>query len=181
MKLSFQESGKYAGMLALPSLCILQKEFNIEYTANILLSEPEKIIPTSSKKTTVPNHVHNCSVRIVVYGAKSEGNSVGRLLSGGGLYFQHPSAAEINRHIDYWNPHYLVRPGSQMPKLEDLSISSESNDITPAASMDEVHRNRVMQIFNCAMAPVPPINPTPSPRLKTKLKESVTSMVGRNC
>lgn len=171
MKLSFQDSGKYAGILALPSLYKLQEEFNINYTANLVVSGSRKDQRTASGKATMPNSAHDCSVRIIVYGVKSEGNSVGHLLSDAGLYLQHPSAAELYRHVDYWNPHYLLRPGSQMPKLETLSISPDVKDVTTTDSTDEAHKSRFMQIFNSANGPNSHLNPTSSPRLKSRLKE----------
>jgi hypothetical protein len=171
MKLSFQDSRKYAGILALSALCKLQEEFNIDYTANMMASGSRKDQPTASGKTKKPNSVHDCSVRIVVYGAKSEGTSVGRLLSDSGLYLQHPLAAEPHKHVNYWNPHYLLRPGSQMPKLEALSISLDVNNVTSTDSLDETHKSRFMQIFDSANGPNNLLSPIASPRLKSILKE----------
>ncbi|CZR60109.1 uncharacterized protein PAC_10004 [Phialocephala subalpina] len=171
MKLSFQDSRKYAGILALPALCKLQEEFNIDYTANMVASGSRKDQRTTSGKATPLNSAHDCSVRIVVYGVKSEQHSVGQLLSDAGLYLQHPSAAELYRHVDYWNPHYLLRPGSQMPSLEALSISPDVNNVTRTDSMDETHKSRFMQIFNSANGSSSSLSPTCSPRLKSALKD----------
>jgi len=171
MKLSFQDSGKYAGILALTSLNKLQEEFSINYAANMIASGSRKSQRAASIKATMLNSAHDCSVRITVYGVKSEGKYVGQLLSDAGLYLQHPSAAELYRHVDYWNPHYLLRPGSQMPKLETLSIYPDAKDVTTTDSMDEAHKSRFMQIFNSANDPNSHLNPTSSPRLKSRLKE----------
>jgi hypothetical protein len=171
MKLYFQDPRKYAGILALPALQKLQEEFNIDYTANMVAPGSRKGQGTASGKAKPPNSVHDYSVRIVVYGVKSEGNPVGLLLSDAGLYLQHPSTTELYRHVNYWNPHYLLRPGSQMPKLEDLSISPNVSDANTTESMDEAHKSRFMQIFNSANGPNSSLNPTPSPRLRSGLKE----------
>jgi hypothetical protein len=171
MKLSFQGSTKYAGILALPALCKLQEEFTIEYTANMVALGSRKEQTTMKGKATTPNAVYDCSVRIVVYGVKSQESSVGQLLSDSELYLQHPSAVELHRNVDYWNPHYLLRPGSQMPKLEFLSISPDGNDFTTTDSIDEMHKSRFMQIFNSANGPSGPLNLISSPRLKSILKE----------
>jgi len=177
MKITFQQSKKYAGILALSALCKLQEEFNIEYTANMMASGSGKDQRTTSRKATIPHSAKECSVRIVVYGVRSEGISVGRLLSNAGLYFQHPSTTELYRHVDYWNPHYLLRPGSQMPKLGSLSVSSNVNNVTTTESIDEVHKSRFMQIFNTANGSSGLQHLTPSPRLKTKLKELVSFLI----
>lgn len=49
---------------------------------------------------------------------------IGVILSDDGLYLQHPSPAQYGLELEYHNPHYLVRPGSEMPKLEELSLFS---------------------------------------------------------
>ncbi len=171
MKLSFQDSNDYAGILALPALCKLQEECTIEYTANMVALGSQKDEKSVKGKATTPNATHNCSIRIVVYGVKSQESSVSQLLSDADLYLQHPSATELYRHVDYWNPHYLLRPGSQMPTLESLSISLDGNNVTTTDSIDEMDKSRFMQIFNSANGPSGPLNPIPSPRLKSTLKE----------
>ncbi|KAF8862893.1 hypothetical protein BDZ45DRAFT_702737 [Acephala macrosclerotiorum] len=185
MKLSFQDSRKYAGILSLPALCKLQEEFNIDYVANMVASGSRKDQRTASRKATILNSAHDCSVRIVVYGVKSEKYSVGHLLSDAGLYLQHPSDAELYRHVEYWNPHYLLRPGSQMPKLEDLSISPDLSSVTKIDSLDETHKSRFIQIFNSANGPSNPINQKSSPRLKSALKDhqvtALAMMIEKEC
>lgn len=173
MKLSFQDSKNYAGILDLPTLCKLQREFTIEYSAKMVASESQKGQRTSTKKATV-NSTHDCLVRILVYGVKSEGPAVSNLLSEASLYLQHPSSTELYKHVDYQNPHYLLRPGSQIPKLEALSLSTERNSVARDEALDEVHKSYLMQIFDSANAPVSSLNVTSSPRLKTMLKEQVT-------
>jgi hypothetical protein len=42
MKLSFQDSKKYAGILTLPALCKLQEECTIEYAANMVAFESRR-------------------------------------------------------------------------------------------------------------------------------------------
>ncbi|KAE8448033.1 hypothetical protein EG329_009956 [Mollisiaceae sp. DMI_Dod_QoI] len=101
MKLSFQDSRKYAGILALSALCKLQQEFNIDYSANMVASGSQKDQRAISGKSTMNNSAHDCSVRIVVYGVKSQQHSVSQLLSDAGLYLQHPSATELYRPINY--------------------------------------------------------------------------------
>lgn len=170
MKLGFQD-GKYAGILALPVLCKVKETSNIDYTATLVTSASGKDQRIASAKVKTPGSTHDCSVRILVHGVRSEGRSIGLLLSDAGLYLQHPSAAEIYRNVDYWNPHYLLRPGSQMPKLGSLSISPDTSSAITTKSMDETHQSLFMQVFNSANGSSSLVNPTPSPRLKSALKE----------
>ena len=171
MKLSFQDSKKYAGILAMPALCKLQEECSIEYMASMMVSEPEKGHRTTPKKATTLDSANDCSVRILVYGVKEEKEAVSQLLSDAGMCLQHPSATEVCRRVDYWNPHYLTRPGSQMPKLETLSIYSDTKGISTPYYMDETQKSHFMQIFNSANGPSDHPSVRSSHRLTAGLKE----------
>ena len=76
---------------------------------------------------------------------------------------------ELDRPIEYWNPHYLTRPGSQMPSLAALSITQGVSHEVVAESIDETQKSRSMQLFNSANGPSKHLNVTPSPRLMTRL------------
>lgn len=171
MKLSFEDSKKYAGILDMPALCKLQEEFTIEYNARIVAPESLKRQKAGMKKEKLPGSSHECQIRIVVYGVKSEAYAVGQLLSGAGLYLQQPSATEVYKHLEYWNPHYLLRPGALAPKLEILSISADKNNVASSDCLDESQKSRFMQIFNSACGPISFFKATPSLRLKSTLKE----------
>ena len=110
LKLYFQDSNKYAGLIATPALCRLLDKFFVKFTATLIGSR-SKPSPVTSKNTKKSFASYNHSVRIVVYGLKGEKSGVSELLSNAGLYFQHPSATECETCIEYCNPHYLVRPG----------------------------------------------------------------------
>ena len=177
MKLSFQEPKKYAGILDLPALCKLQDEFTVEYTAIMMASASREDQRTVVKKAKKSDSTQDCSVRIIVYGVKSEENSVSDLLSNAGLYLQHPSAAELDRQVDYQNPQYLSHPGSQMPKLETLSISPDMNSVASTDLLDETHKSCFVQIFNSANGPSSHLNIKPSSRLLTTLTRYVTTFL----
>lgn len=170
MKVYFQDSSKYAGILVLPVLCRLQEECTIEYTANMVALGSRKDEKPVKRKATATIAAHDCSIRIAVYGLKSQQSHVSQLLSDADLCLQHSSAGELYRQVDYWNPHYLLRPGSQMPKLELLSISLDGNSQT-TGSLDETDKSRFMQIFNSATGPSSPLKPMLNPPLKSTLKE----------
>lgn len=171
MKLTFQDSKKYAGILALNVLCLLKEKFTIDYKAEMVASEPQGKQGTGKEKKSTPKSTHDCSVRIVVYGMKSEASSVGKMLADAELYLQQPFATECHREVDYWNPHYLLRPGSEMPKLEDLSLSPSTKNVRSSDVIDESHKSHFMRIFNSANGPRIQLNLRPSKRLKSSLKE----------
>jgi hypothetical protein len=93
------------------------------------------------------------------------------LLSDAGLFLQQPSAAECIGDIEYCNPHYLVRPGSQMPKLDELSISLDMQNTAMSETLDEASKNRFMRIFDFANDTNISSRITPSPRLRSTLME----------
>lgn len=120
------------------------------------------------------------SVRIVIYGLVAEKKEVGAVLSDAGLYFQHPLPTEYDGKLPYINPHYLLRPGSQMPSLEGLSISGpEGSKVVDL--LDDVSKGRLMRIFDMAQGPESPLQITPSPRLKSTLKRYVTAISRLSC
>jgi hypothetical protein len=169
--LNFQDSSKYAGVINQPFLCkILEKE-NVKFVATLTTSPLPKDQERNGEKKKYPVKPQDCSVRIVIYGLFSERSVVGDMLSSAGLYLQQPSVSECDRNTEYSNPHYLIRPGSNMPRLEDLSIHSDIRNITTSERLDEVNRNRLSQLFDTANDSGIRSQITPSPRLCSSLKE----------
>ncbi|KAK5057892.1 hypothetical protein LTR84_011893 [Exophiala bonariae] len=170
LKLYFQDSNKYAGLIALPALCTLLDKFLIKFSATLITS------PSNSSRTTVKNNKnsfmsHQCSVRIIVHGLKTEKSAVGELLSDAGLYFQHPSTTECEPDVEYCNPHYLVRPGCQLPALEDLSISSDTRIKTASETLGEVEKGKLLRVFDSTSDFGVPSQIRASQRLRSTLKE----------
>ncbi|KAF2191078.1 hypothetical protein K469DRAFT_746516 [Zopfia rhizophila CBS 207.26] len=171
LKLNFQDSNKYAGLLTLPALGKLLDEFYVKFTATLIASQSRP--SQASRKVKVKDLVRTqeCSVRIVVYGMKRDKSAVGSLLSDAGLYLQQPSAEECDRDVEYCNPHYLLRPGAQMPKLDELSISSNARKGGSSEMLDEVNKSRFMQIFDFANDVSNCLQVVPSSRLCSTLKD----------
>lgn len=97
--------------------------------------------------------------------------TAGRLLSDAGIFLQHPSAAEMIPEVRYDNPHYLVRPGTEMPILEQLHLD-DITDNTENKLLNETRKGCFIQILETAKADgesVKAINATPSPRLRSPL------------
>jgi hypothetical protein len=172
IKLSVQNTHKYVGMLNYPVLCVLLKDFNVRLSASLRTLEPSPNERSDNKKAK-PSKSH--TVRIVVYGTEKEKSVIGNLLSDADLFLQHPTDAECGRHREYINPQYLLRPGTDMPKLEHLSlITDERSSIQPEKS-DEVNLARLSRIFDCAEPEVENtvVTTEPSPRLKSSLMRYV--------
>jgi hypothetical protein len=170
LKLYFQDSNKYAGLIAIPTLCKLLDKFIVEFSATLIRSPPKPspaTVKNSKKRLTSYDH----SVRIVVYGLRGEESAVSELLSNAGLYLQHPSATECDTDIEYCNPHYLVRPGGQLPALEELRIFSDTRSIKAFEMLNEIEKNRLLRVFDSTDDFVAPAYVIASPRLRSTLKE----------
>ncbi len=103
---------------------------------------------------------------------QNDKDTVGDLLSDSGFFLQHPSAAEVIPGIQYDNPHYLVRPGAGMLKLEQLHLNVMDDSITQTEVRDEISKSHFIQIFEAADADGSSITVTNtylSPRLRSKL------------
>jgi hypothetical protein len=168
IKLSVQNTHKYVGMLNYPVLCVLLKDFNVRLSATLRTLESPPNERSDSKKAT-PSRNH--AVRIVVHGTEKEKSTVGDLLSDADLFLQHPTDAECGRHRKYINPQYLLRPGTDMPKLEHLSLITDGRPSIQPEKSDEVNLARLSRIFDCAEPGVENtvVTTEPSPRLKSTL------------
>ena len=171
LKLSFQDSNKYAGLINSSALRVLLTDWSIQFNAVLIATHCKQ--DSVSKKTKVhkPTLSRDCPVRIIVYGLASERFAVGNLLSDDGLYLQHPSISEYDRNVEYLNPHYLLRPGAQMPNLEHLSINPDSGVEKPSESLDEVNKSRFIRIFDLAHEVGGPLTVQPSHRLRSTPQE----------
>jgi hypothetical protein len=170
LMLYFQDSNKYAGLVELPTLCTLLDKFTVEFRATLIAS-PSKPSPARVKKTRIRFASHECSVRIIVYGLKSEKSAVSELLSNATLYLQHPSATECETGVEYCNPHYLVRPGCQLPVLEELSMSSNTRNTKTSEMLDEVQKGRLLRAFDSTDDFGVASQITASQRLRSTLKQ----------
>lgn len=170
LKLYFQDSNKYAGLIALPALCNLLDNFPVKFSATLTAS-PSKPSPTRVRSTKTSFASRECSVRIIIHGPKSGKCAVGELLANASLYLQQPSATERETDAEYCNPHYLVRPGGQLPALEELAISSETRSKGAFETLDEVEKSRLLRLFDSTDDFGVASQLIASPRLRSTLKE----------
>lgn len=88
MKLSFQDSSKYAGIVNLPVLSKVLNDYSIRFTATLVASSPQSNqTRRMENKYSVSRH-HACLVRITVCGIKSEITAISDMFSKAELYFQ---------------------------------------------------------------------------------------------
>ena len=181
LKLSSQDTGKYAGLITSEPLGRLVRDFSVSLTARILPAErqPEKRskeIEKKSKKSekwlkkSADSLGVEVPVRVLVHGLMAEKDVVARFLSDHDLFFQHPFQGELDGSVPYFNPHYLLRPGAEMPDLGRLSLLCSSTDRTPAEVLGDVAKAQLMRVFDLAYDPGDSINAKPSRRLKTTLQ-----------
>ena len=168
IKLTFQSTKKYAGMLNYPVLCALLKDFNVRLSATLTSSESRLSEKSDNQKAKSDKKL---TVRIVVYGIEREKSVIANLLSDADLFLQHPTDAECGRHRKYVNPQYLLRPGTNMPRLENLSLMADARSLIQSEKLDEVDLARLSRIFDCAELGLsdPMVTTEPSPRLQSTL------------
>jgi len=169
--LKYRDTEKYAGAINEPILSTLLEKSHVDYDITLTASSvAQDLNPRKGKKKTTSSK--SKVAHFVIYGLKANISIVGNALSEAGLYLQHPSISECDRAVEYFNPHYLVRPGDEMPSLSELSISSDGDPVKTFDILDEVGRSRLVQLFDSANADSRGIvsQIKPSSRLKTTLK-----------
>ncbi|KAF5617713.1 hypothetical protein F25303_13211 [Fusarium sp. NRRL 25303] len=166
IKLSTADTGAYAGLVT-------------DFPPDLLQRPSVKV----SAVLTAPT-----SLRVIILSHIEEAAEIGTLLSNNDLFLQHPSSRDIeyfDLEMEYFNPHYLVIPGSRMPQLEDLAIEYNESTSADSLTLDEQKKGQLIGIFDTAADLS--IRPTtePSPRLQTRLKDyqlkALTFMSEKEC
>lgn len=171
LKLSFQDSNTYAGLINSPALSKLLTESCIQLSA--VLVKPLAMRDQNMKRTKMYKQslTQECPVRIVVYGRKCERLAIGNILSDAEFCLQHPLSGEYDQQVEYINPHYLLRPGAEMPQSEGLSICSDSGNSKSSETLDDADKGRFLRIFDLANGAENSLRAEPSPRIRSTLEE----------
>ncbi|KAF4952520.1 hypothetical protein FGADI_6755 [Fusarium gaditjirri] len=128
------------------------------------------------------------SLHIIIFSPIEKAKEIGGLLSNHDLFLQHPSPRIIeyfDLDAEYFNPHYLVTPGSRMPQMEDLAIEYNDSTSNESLALDDQKKGQLIGIFDTAANLS--IRPTtdPSSRLRTSLKDyqlkALTVMSEKEC
>ncbi|KAK0756595.1 hypothetical protein N5P37_010749 [Trichoderma harzianum] len=169
VKLSSQDTQRYAGIINNATLAKIFREFTIKADAKLVTS-------TNSRKKTSKKEVKgyrspvDCPVRIVLYGLATDQYTIGHILGNAGFYFQHPLPSEYDSSMQYLNPHYLLRPGSQLPTLEEDSATGCGRKVE-SDLLSTSNKGRFMRLFDEASDFILRTSIEPSSRLKSTLKE----------
>ncbi|KAH3982488.1 hypothetical protein HBI56_015260 [Parastagonospora nodorum] len=143
VKIKRQTCGKYAGMIRLSVLSRILGDGAVQASATLIKTTPDPSESTGKKGSTL---WHSYTARIVLAGLQQDRNRVGKLLSDSHQFLQHPYMEECGE-LEYCNPHYLVRPGASMPKLQGTT-SFVSASTKPFSSLTELNKSRVLRIFD---------------------------------
>lgn len=170
-----QASGTHAGILDNSQLLKILGQFPLRLDATLLIPEMKGVENRmKSRNPSSSTLVERYRVRIAVHGFRIDKEHIGKLLSDAGFFLQHPSAAELLPDVEYDNPHYLLRPGSKMPRMEDLSVDIDRDIPLQDELADEARSTNLLRIFESAAVTadggrVTHLKTTPSPRLRTVL------------
>lgn len=185
IKVHFLESGQFAGVIVSSGVVQLMGLQNVKLTATLhekqqpVRTIEESVIPRKGKgKAKKPSastaskcNIYTVTARVVIYGKTDDKTLIADLLADSGLFLQHPIASEIESDVPYFNPHFLVRPGGEMPRLADLAISDTALKAnTRGTELDEVAQGRIWRIFDMGQEILFSSSIEQSPRLKTKLQ-----------
>jgi hypothetical protein len=175
VKIRLQDSGKYAGLIRSPTIRQLLDDTAVQLCATLTQSLPvsSQAARTSARKSAQAMS-QDSTVRIVIAGPNQERFRIGKTLSDSSLFLQHPYAEECG-DLEYFNPHYLLRPGAAMPKLHELAGLGSLRAVSSGV-LSEINKNRITRIFDVASLEssqgICPQSLT-SPRLKSSLKKWV--------
>ncbi|UKZ70767.1 uncharacterized protein TrAtP1_011737 [Trichoderma atroviride] len=167
---------KYVGIINNTILTRVLREFTLKADAKLIVPEAlKKIFSKSSKKlATIVYSPTNYDIRIVLCGFSTDQIAIGNILGDSGFYFQHPSPLEYDSRMQYCNPHYLLRPGTQMPALEAV-VEIQGDRRMEQKLLDESTKGRFMKLFDEAGNTDMKATTEPSSRLKSRMKEHQVS------
>lgn len=178
-----QYDQKYVGIIKNAILATVLREFTLKADAKLIVPEAlrKKASKSSKKLNTFIYSPTNYDIRIVLCGFFTDQITIGNVLGDAGFYFQHPSPLEYGSKMQYCNPHYLLRPGSQMPALEAV-VETNSDRRMEQKLLDESTKGRFMKLFDEAGDIDIKTTVEPSSRLKSTMKEhqisALTWMIG---
>ena len=170
-----QNSGAHVGILNNSGLVNALQQLRIKLDATVLISEVKDMRESGKpkmRKHAPAKAAREYSIRINLYGLLDDKVTMGGLLSDAGFFLQPPYAGEIIPEVQYDNPHYLLRPGAEMPKLEHLHLDIVDDSSTQPETGNEISKSRFLQIFETAEADgatVTTMKTSPSPRLRSPL------------
>lgn len=155
LQLSLQDTGQHAGFFRSTALCQLLEDSKVTLTAKLMApahppTKTQKGGKESKKPATPSKNVQpeQSRLHIVVHGQMSNSHAIGNMLGESGFYLQHPTESELHHMVIYDNPHYLLRPGSELPPLERLSIEEDDGPKRLDMVVGETIKSQFMAMFD---------------------------------
>ena len=105
-----------------------------------------------------------CSLQIILYGLRQDSDAVGTLLSENKMYLQQPNTFDSS--AVYFNPQYLLRPGSEFKLLVQEDFQSSVRE----KQMGQAVRSQILRVFDAAVGPATFCEVQVSKRLTADLK-----------
>ncbi|RAH81607.1 hypothetical protein BO86DRAFT_313518 [Aspergillus japonicus CBS 114.51] len=109
-------------------------------------------------------------LRVIVYGSINDKDAVGTCLSDAGMYLQHPTSVEYDSRFPYVNPQYLVRPGGEMPRIDELRVSDDEQGSQVSERLNEGVKSELFRILDTVNTYEGSYEACSSPRLASRLK-----------
>lgn len=139
----------YVGILGDSRVVSTLTGFPLRIDATLLISEDtisKQRAKSKPTKHTSAESARQYALRIVVHGLRCDKETIGDLLADADLFLQHPSADEMLPEVKYDNPHYLVRPGTEMTRPKDLQLEPYDDDKGSVQGKQE-HRFRNSELL----------------------------------
>ncbi|PYI24428.1 hypothetical protein BO99DRAFT_92671 [Aspergillus violaceofuscus CBS 115571] len=162
VKMSFTDTKKYAGIVAMPALVDLQKQHRVKLVGTLFAAPLGKDAGTEECQKP--------ELRVIVYGSINDKDAVGTCLSDAGMYLQHPTSVEYDPRLPYVNPQYLVRPGGEMPRIDELRISDDEQGSQVSERLNEGVKSELFRILDTVNTYEGSYEACSSPRLASRLK-----------
>jgi hypothetical protein len=105
-----------------------------------------------------------CSLQITLYGLRQDSDAVGTLLSENKMYLQQPNTFDSS--AVYFNPQYLLRPGSEFKML----VQEDFQNPIREKQMAQAVRSQILRVFDAAVGPATFCEVQVSKRLTADLK-----------
>lgn len=161
INLYVEGSGKYAGRVESKAIADLIQTYQVTLVTTLSCPTVKKK-PIDAIQTSKILH-------IVVYGLRKDVNEIGDFLGDFDLFLQHPT--EYDNRLEYLNPQYLLRPGSSIPRVEDVKFQALPSHQSSDAILEEEPKSDVHRVFDSASGPSSFFQIQQSSRLRTNLQE----------
>lgn len=124
-----------------------------------------KVSIDQETSTSKKNKSNDCrSLKVILYGVRQDSDGVGALLLENKLYLQQPILSDPL--APYFNPQYLIRPGSEFKPV----VQEDSSPASRFQRMVQVEKHQILSVFDSAVGPTTFSEVEVTRRLSTDLK-----------